>query len=214
MNTILQASLPSIIIRSGRGYFNDFLLDIRATIFENLKKDESNCQTVWDSWFPQDSRRTWHRNFVLSIQNTMLRPIRSSCETGSCSWKKVCTLWWKNIVLLHGLGHDSLHKDEATKIGVFKEFSIFNIHIRDSRMKCEANIFATQIALPNDDFLAKWKLSRIFSPKLTNLHAPCYWSTTKWAGIWILIEYKQKNHCQQIVLCKSVEDSIHKVLSS
>lgn len=43
----------------------------------------------------------------------------------------------ENIVLLHELGHDSLHRDEATKIGGFKEF----------------NIFATQIALPDDDFL-------------------------------------------------------------
>ncbi len=58
----------------------------------------------------------------------------------------------ENIVLLHELGHDSLHRDEATKIGGFKEFNIFDI--RDNRMEYEANIFATQIALPDDDFLA------------------------------------------------------------
>lgn len=57
----------------------------------------------------------------------------------------------ENIVLLHELGHDSLHRDEATKVGGFKEFNIFDI--RDSRMEYEANIFATQIALPDDDFL-------------------------------------------------------------
>ena len=57
----------------------------------------------------------------------------------------------ENIVLLHELGHDSLHRDEATKAGGFKEFNIFDI--RDSRMEYEANIFATQIALPDDDFL-------------------------------------------------------------
>ena len=57
----------------------------------------------------------------------------------------------ENIVLLHELGHDSLHRDEATKAGGFKEFNIFDI--RDSRMEYEANVFATQIALPDDDFL-------------------------------------------------------------
>ena len=57
----------------------------------------------------------------------------------------------ENIVLLHELGHDSLHRDEATKVGSFQEFNIFDI--RDSRMEYEANIFATQIALPDDDFL-------------------------------------------------------------
>lgn len=57
----------------------------------------------------------------------------------------------ENIVLLHELGHDSLHRDEATKVGGFKEFNIFDI--RDSRMEYEANIFASQIAIPDDDFL-------------------------------------------------------------
>lgn len=57
----------------------------------------------------------------------------------------------ENIVLLHELGHDTLHRDEATKAGGFKEFNIFDI--RDSRMEYEANVFATQIALPDDDFL-------------------------------------------------------------
>ena len=44
----------------------------------------------------------------------------------------------ENNVLLHELGG-------------FEEFNIFDI--RDSRMEYEANIFATQIALPDDDFL-------------------------------------------------------------
>lgn len=57
----------------------------------------------------------------------------------------------ENIVLLHELGHDTLHRDEATKVGGFKEFNIFDI--RDSRMEYEANIFASQIAIPDDDFL-------------------------------------------------------------
>lgn len=57
----------------------------------------------------------------------------------------------ENIVLLHEIGHDILHRKEATENGGFKEFNIFNI--RDSRMEYEANVFATQIALPDDDFL-------------------------------------------------------------
>ena len=31
----------------------------------------------------------------------------------------------ENIVLLHELGHDALHREEATKVGGFKEFEIF-----------------------------------------------------------------------------------------
>lgn len=57
----------------------------------------------------------------------------------------------ENIVLLHELGHDTLHRTEATKTGGFKEFNIFDI--RDSRMEYEANVFATQISIPDDDFL-------------------------------------------------------------
>lgn len=30
----------------------------------------------------------------------------------------------ENIVLLHELGHDALHREEATKVGGFKEFEI------------------------------------------------------------------------------------------
>lgn len=57
----------------------------------------------------------------------------------------------ENIVLLHELGHDALHREEATKVGGFKEFEIFNM--RDNRMEYEANLFAAQISLPDDDFL-------------------------------------------------------------
>ena len=56
-----------------------------------------------------------------------------------------------NIVLLHELGHDLLHREEATKNGGFKEFEIFDM--RENRMEYEANIFVAQIALPDDEFL-------------------------------------------------------------
>lgn len=57
----------------------------------------------------------------------------------------------EKIVLLHELGHDSLHREEATQVGGFKEFNIFDM--RDNRMEFEANVFASQIALPDDDFI-------------------------------------------------------------
>ena len=56
-----------------------------------------------------------------------------------------------NIVMLHEIGHDILHKSEAIAAGGFKEFNIFNMH--DIRMEYEANIFASQVALDDDEFL-------------------------------------------------------------
>lgn len=57
----------------------------------------------------------------------------------------------EKIVLLHELGHDSLHRNEAVCEGGFQEFNIFDM--RDNRMEYEANIFASHISLPDDDFL-------------------------------------------------------------
>lgn len=57
----------------------------------------------------------------------------------------------ENIVILHELGHDTLHRNEATKAGGFKEFNIFEM--RDNRMEYEANIFVAQISLPDDEIL-------------------------------------------------------------
>ena len=57
----------------------------------------------------------------------------------------------KQIVLLHEIGHDILHRKEATKVGGFQEFEIFNM--RDNRMEYEANVFASQLALDDEEFL-------------------------------------------------------------
>lgn len=57
----------------------------------------------------------------------------------------------KNIVLLHEIGHDILHRNEAAKTDGFQEFEIFDM--RESRMEYEANVFASQIALDDDKFL-------------------------------------------------------------
>lgn len=57
----------------------------------------------------------------------------------------------ENIVMLHEIGHDVLHRNEAIQAGGFKEFNIFDM--RESRMEYEANIFASQISLPDDEIL-------------------------------------------------------------
>ena len=57
----------------------------------------------------------------------------------------------EQIVLWHEIGHDVLHRQEAVAAGGFKEFNIFDI--RENRMEYEANIFASQVALPDDDFI-------------------------------------------------------------
>ena len=56
-----------------------------------------------------------------------------------------------NIVLLHEIGHDTLHREEAVRAGGFQEFNIFDMS--DRRMEYEANIFAAQISLPDEEIL-------------------------------------------------------------
>jgi Zn-dependent peptidase ImmA (M78 family) len=57
----------------------------------------------------------------------------------------------REIVLLHEIGHDALHRHVAGRTGGFHEFSIFDVH--NDRMEYEANLFAAQIALPDDEIL-------------------------------------------------------------
>lgn len=57
----------------------------------------------------------------------------------------------ENIVMLHEIGHDVLHRKEAVKAGGFKEFNIFDM--RESRMEYEANIFTAQVSLADDEIL-------------------------------------------------------------
>lgn len=56
-----------------------------------------------------------------------------------------------DIVLLHEIGHDTLHRGEAVSAGGFQEFNIFDMGNR--RMEFEANLFAAQISLPDDEIL-------------------------------------------------------------
>ena len=57
----------------------------------------------------------------------------------------------KKIVLLHEIGHDVLHRGVAIKSGGFEEYDIFGM--QDRQMECEANIFAAQLSLPDDEIL-------------------------------------------------------------
>lgn len=57
----------------------------------------------------------------------------------------------EEIVLWHEIGHDVLHRKEALAAGGFQEFNIFDM--RENRMEYEANIFASQASLPDDDIL-------------------------------------------------------------
>ena len=54
----------------------------------------------------------------------------------------------KSIVILHEIGHDQLHRNEASS---FKEYSIFDM--TGKTMEYEANLFAAHIMLPDDDVI-------------------------------------------------------------
>ena len=55
----------------------------------------------------------------------------------------------RKIVLLHEIGHHALHRKEAQ---VFQEFSLFT-DMAVNRMEYEANLFAAEISLPDDEIL-------------------------------------------------------------
>ena len=54
----------------------------------------------------------------------------------------------RNIVLLHEIGHDVLHRREVSQ---FREFNLFDM--KENRMEYEANLFAAQIMLPDEEIL-------------------------------------------------------------
>ena len=57
----------------------------------------------------------------------------------------------RSIVIAHELGHHFLHRKEATQADGFHEFKIFDM--KNSRMEYEANVFAAQLMLPDDETL-------------------------------------------------------------
>ncbi len=57
----------------------------------------------------------------------------------------------QHIVTLHELGHDRLHKAQAISSGGFQEFQLFDMTNR--RMEYEANVFAAQLELDDEEFL-------------------------------------------------------------
>ena len=63
--------------------------------------------------------------------------------------------------MLHEIGHDILHRKEAVKAGGFKEFNIFNM--QESRMEYEANVFASQVSLGDEEILEYMGCLRVVS---------------------------------------------------
>ena len=57
----------------------------------------------------------------------------------------------EQIVLWHEIGHDMLHRQEAALTGGFQEFNIFDM--RENRMEYEANVFASQVSLDDEEIL-------------------------------------------------------------
>ncbi len=57
----------------------------------------------------------------------------------------------RNIVIMHEIAHDTLHRKTAIESGGFEEYSIFDI--QDRQMEYEANIFASHVLLPDDEIL-------------------------------------------------------------
>ena len=55
----------------------------------------------------------------------------------------------ERIVLWHEIGHHVLHRKEAS--GAFTEYNLFDR--REDRMEYEANLFAAQASLPEDELL-------------------------------------------------------------
>ena len=55
----------------------------------------------------------------------------------------------REIVFGHELGHHLLHRTAAVRLGGFQEFNLFDM--RESRMEYEANLFAAQLMLPDDE---------------------------------------------------------------
>ena len=56
------------------------------------------------------------------------------------------------IVIMHEIGHDQLHRREAVISGGFQEFRLFDMS--RSRKEYEANLFAAQFMLPDEEFLS------------------------------------------------------------
>ena len=57
----------------------------------------------------------------------------------------------ERIVLYHELGHDQLHQSQFGRNGTFREFHLFNVS--KDRMEYEANVFAAQLSITDDDIL-------------------------------------------------------------
>ena len=84
-------------------------------------------------------------NVPLKRQKGMYKVIkRNRCIFVNDSLNEVM----RTIVILHEIGHDQLHRRQAA---VFQEFQLFDMS--KNTMEYEANLFAAQIALPDDEMI-------------------------------------------------------------
>ena len=60
-------------------------------------------------------------------------------------------------VLLHEIGHAVLHRNEAK---LFSDLNLF--HMKNDRMEYEANCFAAEVALPDDEVLIIYRKASIW----------------------------------------------------
>lgn len=57
----------------------------------------------------------------------------------------------RSIVVAHELGHHMLHRDELKRRSAFQELNIFDK--TNNHMEYEANLFASQLMLPDDEII-------------------------------------------------------------
>jgi Zn-dependent peptidase ImmA (M78 family) len=65
--------------------------------------------------------------------------------------KKDLPSYMRRMVIAHEIGHDRLHRTEASGHCLFREFELFNMAA--SRMEYEANLLAAQLLLPDREVL-------------------------------------------------------------
>lgn len=76
---------------------------------------------------------------------------RSSNATAISSSSRTCIRSCTISSFCHEIGHDQLHRSAAIAAGGFQEFNLFNM--ADRAMEYEANMFAAQVALPDEEIL-------------------------------------------------------------
>lgn len=108
----------------------------------------------------------------------------------------------ENIVMLHEIWHDILHRREAVKAGGFKEFNIFNM--QESRMEYEANVFASQVSLDDEEILEYIRYGYDIQQIASAMHP--FIVGTEWVEDFSAVDYDREKESQ--VLRQQYLDSV------